>query len=195
LFRPLDEAALQRLDDDALIKYMRDARTKGHPSAADALATLVFGYWRNVERRVRMKAPATHVEDLTGDVVADAIASSFEGNSVGEFRSWLNTITQRAVADFYRRGPGRVKLADEAVAEPVADPETGEVEVRDAIDRVMARLRPEHQQVVDLVLFEGRSAAEAGRAVGDMTEANVHQIVSRFRRALRGELEAGGDTG
>jgi RNA polymerase sigma factor (sigma-70 family) len=195
LFRPLDEAALERLDDDALIEYMRAARTAGHTSAAHALAILVFGHWQNVERRMRMKIPAAHVEDLTGDVVADAVASAFEGNSVGEFRSWLNTITQRAIADFYRRGPGRVKSADEAVPEPVADPETGEIEVRDAIERVMTTLRPDHRKVVDLVVFEGRPAADAAGAVPGMTEANVHQIASRFRKALRGELEAGGDTG
>ena len=58
----------------------------------------------------------------------------------------------------------------------------------------MARMRPDHQKVVDLVVFQGWSAAEAVRAVPGMTEANVHQIVSRFRRALRGELEGGGDT-
>ena len=194
LFRPRDDAALQRLDDDALIAYMREARTNGHPSAGHALAILVYGHWRNVERRMRMKIPAAHVEDLTGDVVADAIASAFEGKSIGEFRSWLNTITQRAIADYYRRGAGRIKTAHDAAPEPATDPDTGEVEVRDAIERVMAKLRPEHQKVVDLVVFEGCSAAEAAQAVPGMTEANVHQIVSRFRRALRGELEAGGDT-
>jgi RNA polymerase sigma factor (sigma-70 family) len=195
LFRPLDEAALQRLDDDALIKYMREARTNGHPSAGHALAILVYGHWPNVERRVRMKVPAAHVEDLTGDIIVDAIASAFEGKSVGEFVSWLNTITRRAIADFHRRGPGRVKIADQPVPEPAADPHTGEVELRDAIERVMTKLRPDHQKVIDLVVFEDRPAAEAVDAVPGMTEANVHQITSRFREALRGELGAGGDTG
>jgi RNA polymerase sigma factor (sigma-70 family) len=195
LFLPLDEAALQRLDDDALIEYMRQARAGGHPSAALGLAILVYGHWQNVERRVRMKIPPAHVEDLTGDVIADAIASAFEGRSVGEFVSWLNTITQRAIADFYRRGPGRMKPADVSPPEPAAPSDAGAVAVRDAIERVMATLRPDHQRVVDLVVFEDRSAADAARALDGMTEANIHQIVSRFRRALRAELEAGGDTG
>jgi RNA polymerase sigma factor (sigma-70 family) len=174
---------------------MRQARGNGHPSAALALAILVHGHWQNVERRVRMKVPPAHVEDLTSDVIADAITSAFEGASVGEFVAWLNTITQRAIADFYRRGPGRMKPADEPPSEPVVASETGAVAVRDAIERVMATLRPDHQQVVDLVVFEDQSAADAARALDEITEANVHQIVSRFRRALRGELEAGGDTG
>ena len=195
MFRPLDEAALQRLDDDALIAYMREARTHGDPSAAAGLAILVYGHWHNVERRVRMKIPAAHVEDLTGDVIVDAIASAFEGKSVGEFVSWLGTITQRAIADFYRRGPGRIKLVDEPAPEPTTPSQAGLVEVRDAIERVMAPLQPHHRAVIDLVVFEGRSAVEAAHAIDGMTEANVHQIVSRFRRALRGELQAGGDTG
>jgi RNA polymerase sigma factor (sigma-70 family) len=195
LFHPLDELALQRLDDDALIAYMREARAHGDPSAAAGLAILVYGHWHNVERRVRMKIPAAHVEDLTGDIVVDAIASAFEGKSVGEFVSWLGTITQRAIADFYRRGPGRIKPADEPAPEQATASEAGLIEVRDAIERVMAPLQPHHRAVIDLVVFDGRSAAEAAGAVDGMTEANVHQIVSRFRRALRGELQAGGDTG
>jgi RNA polymerase sigma factor (sigma-70 family) len=200
-FRPLDETGLERLDDDALVEYMREARRAGHPSAADALAILVFGHWANVERRVRLKVPEAHVEDLTGDIVADAVASAFGGTSVGEFVSWLATITRRAIADFYRRGRGGepiVPLADderEARPEAVAPSETGAVEVRDAIDRVLDTLRDDHRRIVDLVVFEDRAAGDAALEVPGMTEPNVHQIVSRFRRALREELEAGRDTG
>jgi len=194
LFRPLDEAGLERLDDEALIEYMREARTHGHPSAGIALAMLVYGHWPNVERRVRMKVPTNHVEDLTGDIIVDAIASAFEGKSVGEFVSWLSTITQRSIADFYRRGPGRMKPSDVEPAEPAAPSEAGLVAARDAIERVMAALRPDHQLVVDMVVFEDRPAAEAAAAIDGMTEPNVHQIVSRFRAALRGELQADGDT-
>jgi RNA polymerase sigma factor (sigma-70 family) len=200
-FRPLDETGLERLDDDALVEYMREARRAGHPSAADALAILVFGHWANVERRVRLKVAEAHVEDLTGDIIADAVASAFGGTSVGEFVSWLATITRRAIADFYRRGRGGepiVPLADdarEARPEAIAPSETGAVEVRDAIDRVLDTLRDDHRRIVDLVVFEDRAAGDAALEVPGMTEPNVHQIVSRFRRALREELEPGGDTG
>jgi DNA-directed RNA polymerase specialized sigma24 family protein len=195
LCQPLDDAALERLDDDALIGYMRAARAAGHPSAAQALAILVYDRWQNVERRVRMKIPPAHVEDVTGDIIADAVQSAFEGRSAREFVAWLNTIAQRAIADFYRRGAGRLRAAHEPPPEPVAPPATGEVEVRDAIERVLATLRPEHRRVVDMVVFDDRPALDAARAIDGMTEANAHKIVSRFRAALRGELEAGGDTG
>ena len=199
-FQPLDDAALERLGDEQLIAYMRLAREAGHPSAGDALAILVFGHWANVERRVRLKLPEAHVEDVTGDIIADAIASAFDGTSAGEFVSWLGTITKRAIADFYRRGPGRTRTVplggdDDAYAEPAAPSEQGTVEVRDAIERVLARMREDHRRVVDIIVFEDRPAAEAVRAVPGMTEANAHQVVSRFRQALREALEPGGDTG
>ena len=170
---------------------MRRARQAGHQGASLALAIIVYGHWSNVERRIRMKVPAQHVEDLTGDVIADAITSAFDGTSVGEFRAWVNTITQRAIADFHRRGPGRFKT-QEPSEERAAPSEEGAVEVRDAIARVYKTLRPDHARVVDIVVFEDGTAADAVSKVPGMSEANVHQIVSRFRRALREELE--GDT-
>jgi RNA polymerase sigma factor (sigma-70 family) len=195
--RALTESELERLDDDALIDYLRRAAAERHPSAGEALAILVFGHWANVQRRVRMKVPAAHVEDLTGDIVADAIGSAFAGESVGEFRSWLSTITQRAIADFYRRGPGRTRTValddDESAVQVAAPDERGTIEVSDAIERVMGTLREEHRRVVDLVVFADRPASEAAEQIPGMSEANVHQVVSRFRRALRTEL--GGDTG
>ena len=196
-FRSLDETELQRLDDDALIGYMRRARAAGHPSAGLALAILVYGHWANVERRVAMKVPREHVQDLTADIVLGAISSSFDGTSLAQFVAWRNTITQRAIADFYRRGHGANRPEASTLAGLAAPSEEGAVEVRDAIGHVMAALRPDHRRVIEIVVLEDGTAADAVRALPGlgMTEANVHQIVSRFRRALRGELGAGGDTG
>jgi DNA-directed RNA polymerase specialized sigma24 family protein len=195
-FRPLSESALLDLDDDALIQYMRRARAAGHGSAALALAVMVYGHWANVQRRVALKVPASYVEDLTGDIIADAIASAFDGTSVGQFRAWLRTITDRAIADFFRRGAGRIKTDElSAAGEPAAPSAEGLVEVHDAIERVMSDLREDHQRVIEIFVFEGRPAADAATVVPGMTEANVHQIASRFRRALAHELDAGGDTG
>ena len=193
-FRPLDEAELERLDDDALIDYMRRARAAGHPSAGLALAIMVFGRWSIVERRVRMKVPEAHVEDLTGDIVVDAIASSFDGTSVGQFVRWLDTITRRAIADFHGRRRDSSSSEQVSEVEPAAASEEGVVEILDAVERVMARLGEDHRRVIEMVIFADRTAADAVRAVPGMTEGNVHQIVSRFRQALRGELDAGGDT-
>jgi RNA polymerase sigma factor (sigma-70 family) len=194
-FRPLDESELQRLDDDALIGYMRKARAAGHPSASLALAILVYGHSANVERRVRMKVPEQYVEDLTSDIVVDAITSAFDGTSVGQFRSWLDTITRRAIADFFRRGAGRRRTEELPPVEPAAPSAEGVVEIRDAIERVMSRLREDHRRVIEILVFGDGSAADAARKVPGISEQNAHQIAWRFRQALRGELQGDGNTG
>ena len=188
---------LDRLDDEALVAYARAARDAGDPAAgARAIAVLVYGYWSNVERRVRMKVPREHVEDVTADIVASAIQSAFDGTSIGEFRAWLATITSRRVADYHRRAektPATVPLVadpDEAGArDPAAASEEGLVETRDVVERVLAGLSEAHRRVIELVVFEARTASQAAQDVPGMREDNVHQIVSRFRRALRRALQ------
>ena len=194
---------LDRLDDEALVAYARAARDAGDQAAgARAIAVLVYGYWPNVERRVRMKVPREHVEDVTADVVASAIQSAFDGTSVGEFRAWLGTITRRRIADYHRRAektPATVPLVpdpDEAgTPDPAAASEEGLVETRDVVERVLAGLSDAHRRVVELVVFEARTASQAAQEVPGMREDNVHQIVSRFRRALRRALQDGDTQG
>ena len=59
--------------------------------------------------------------------------------------------------------------------------------LEDALERVLGRLNDAHRRVVELVVFEGRAAGE----IDGVSAANVHQITSRFRRALREELDTG----
>jgi len=183
-FRPRAQHELERLDDDALIAYMREAGAAGHESAGLALAMLAYGYRPRVRARVSMKIPAQDVDDVTDEILAKALFSTFDGSYGGQFGAWMNTITQRAIADYHRRGPGRVKA--EPLDERDAAPQGDEVETGDALERALAALNPEHRRVIDLWL-RGYGAQE----IDGVSDANVHQIVSRFRRALRGQLGLG----
>jgi DNA-directed RNA polymerase specialized sigma24 family protein len=184
-FRPLAQNHLERFDDDALIAYMRAAGRAGHESAALALAMLVHGVRPNVRRRVLMKVPPQDVDDVTDAILAKALLSDFGGTSGGQFWSWMNTITQRSIADYHRRGPGRI-VTEPLEARDLAAPDEQTVETADAVDRVLAELSHEHRCVVERWL-RGFAASE----IDGVSDANVHQIVSRFRRALRGQLGAG----
>lgn len=182
MFHPLDETALTRLDDDALIAYLRRARAAGHESASTALAVLVYGYWDNIRRRVALKVPAEAVEDVTADVILSVLQSPFDGTTVGELRAWLATITRRRIADFHRRrAPVGVPLEDVELAAPDATV----VALADAVDRLLSRLGATHRQAVEIALLQDRPASE----VPGLSATNVHQIVSRFRDALRRELD------
>ena len=200
-FHPHTEAELGRLADEELIGYLRDAHAAGARDAArTALQILVYGYWDHVGFRLERKLPAHAVEDVTGDVIVRAIQSAFSGQSVGEFRSWLNTITDRATVDFYRarsRHPEEVPLEtedDEAPSkEPVAPDTRGYVEAQAVVEQVLDELRPDHRRAVEIVVFEDRPASAAAAEVDGMTTANAYQVVSRFRGRVRELLEA--DTG
>ena len=138
MFRALGEADLGRLEDDALIAYVRSARRHGHASSRVALAVLVYGHWHNVARRVALKVPAAMVEDVTSDVLVSALQSAFDGSSQGEFHVWLQTITARRIADFHRRPRAATVGLDEVSVEA---PEQGVVVVADAVERVLERLQ------------------------------------------------------
>ena len=155
-FHPRSEAELGTLSDEDLIDHLRSAHAAGDLDAARlALQILVYGYWRHVELRLDRKLPDDAVEDVTGDVIVRAIQSAFSGVSVGEFRSWLNTITDRAIADFYRarnRRPEEAPLVPDDDDQPSTDPAApdgrGYVETQMVVEEALAELRPDHRRVV-----------------------------------------------
>src|SRR5215217_2256979 len=158
-FRPLAEHDLERLDDDAVIGYMRAAGEAGHGSAGLALAILVHGYRGTVRRRVVMKVPPQDADDVTDEILEKAIVSAFDGSSGGQFGSWMNTITVRAIADYHRRGPGRLGGTEPLEDRELAAPEDDAVETADALERALAGLNDHHRRVVELWL-QGYTAAE-----------------------------------
>jgi RNA polymerase sigma factor (sigma-70 family) len=184
---------------------MRNARAAGRPGAVGAaLGVLVFGYWDNVMRRVAMKVPPRDVEEVSAVAIEAAIASAFDGRSVGEFVNWLHRIVdRRGIADYHRRKEGKPEhelLPTEHLGEDEVwgdEPSEGfagdTVDARIALRRAFEELRQAHRRVLELYLFGPCSAREAAERVDGMTEDNVHQIASRFERRFK-ELLHGGDT-
>ena len=164
---------------------------------------LVYGYERDVKRRLSLKVPAHVVDDLAHDALVRAIAAAFDGTSVGEFRSWLHTIVDRTAVDFFRRAERRPKEAilpsehegEEGVwgAEPATDSEAGAVELRIIVEEVLETLSEKHRLVIELHVFGGLTAGEVCDRIEGMSEDNVAQIATRFRAKLRARLDP--DTG
>ena len=73
--------------------------------------------------------------------------------------------------------------------------EGGALFARECLERAYEEIEdPRHRRVIDLYVLGPHSAAEAAELVGGgMTEANVHQIASRFQRRFK-ELLDGGNT-
>lgn len=214
-FHELSEPQLHALSDEELIAYIRSGRAAGRFDAVTvALRIMVFGHYENVERRVRMKVPPDAVEEVTGEAFVRAVKAAFDGESVGQFVSWLGKITRAAIADYFRRGATK---AAGGVARPDRLPEgapgsenaegrrrgpdlepatTGEFDALNSqlvVDQVLDGLAAAHRRAVELYVFDGWGGAEVGRKIGEelgdeLSEANVHQIASRFRRDLRHAL-------
>jgi RNA polymerase sigma factor (sigma-70 family) len=202
-FRDLREHELRLLSDDQLIDHVRAARRAGRADALKlGLAILVFGYMDNVIQRVRLKVPDSDVDDVAAIAVESAASAAFDGRSIGEFRSWLHTIVDRRIADYHRRRETRPKL-DSLPTEHLDDErEWGEepstdfgeaVDAKRALRQTYDELSDEHRQVVDLYVLGPCSASEAAAQLPGMSEANVHQLASRFQKRFR-ELLGGGDT-
>jgi len=167
---------------------------------------LVYGYWDSLVNRARLKLRSdADAQDVAAEAIASAIVSAFDGKSVGEFRSWLHTILSRRIADWWEAKEQKLAKAplpsehegDEEVwgREPSVDFEGEALFARECVSHALEELEdPRHRRVIDLYVFGRHSAANAAQLVGDgMTEANVHQISSRFQRRVR-ELLEGGDT-
>jgi RNA polymerase sigma factor (sigma-70 family) len=203
-FHELSDGQLATLSDDQLIDYMRRARgADRHDAMKPAIAVLVYGHWANLVNRARLKLPAGDAEEVAGEAVASAIASAFDGKSIGEFRAWLHTILGRRIADYLearRRRPRTTPLPSEHEgeedvwgAEPAAEFEGEALFAEDCLGRAYEEIdEPRHRRVVELYVLRPHTAAETAELIGaGMTEENVHQIASRFQRRFRALLEEG----
>jgi RNA polymerase sigma factor (sigma-70 family) len=200
-FRELPDHHLQALSDEQLIAYMRSARDAGrHDAMKPAIAVLAYGYWDTLVNRARMKLPESDAEQVAGEALESAIASAFDGKSVGEFRSWLHTILSRRIADYWQKRERTLQTrplpqpGDEEFAghEPAVEFEGDALHAQECVRHALEELPEAHLEVVQLYLFGPHSAVETAELVGNgMTEANVHQISSRFQKRVRDLLDEG----
>ncbi len=207
-FKPLRPHQLARLSDDALVDYLHAARVAGEAAAErEAAAYLAYAFEPTIRGWVARSTPPDDVEDVVMEVIASALRTAFDGRVVGQFGSFLKQISRRRVADHFRERGRRLDtgpLPEEHSGDDVwgtwpSDADEGDaVALADAVDRVLAGLNPLHRKVVRLYFggMEGfedlpadgvcaRLAAEGERVSPD----NVAKIASRFREALREELD------
>lgn len=118
-------------------------------------------------------------------------AGDFDGRR-GSFRAWLYGIARHAVIDMERRRAARPPMAAEGrpAVEPTAEPIEQAI-LRWQIQSALARLTPEHREVIRLVRFEGLPLAEVAERTG-LPLGTVKSRLSYALRALRLALEEAG---
>lgn len=194
-----------------MLAYIERAREAGRPDCAKrAAGVLAFGFEDVIRLKVAIRTPRGEVEDVTMTVLESMVHSSFEGRVIGEFRSFLNTVIARRVADFHRdreRHPDQVPLPgggdDEEPwgVEPSVEDSAAELAILDLLRRVKASRNELHARVIELYApgaMEGeelsagevveRIAAERDGEV--VSTANVHQIWRRFKTDVERALSS-----
>lgn len=146
--------------------------------------------FRFIRRRTRDEQLA---EDLTQEVLADAIASldRFDPGDATPFLAWLYTIARRRLADQARTASrGNFTVPMDRIAEPEAPHGYGR-SVGRAISDATLRLDGEARELLTLRLIRGYSFAELSSRL-DVSDAAVRMRYMRALRSLRSELERGG---
>ena len=87
---------LQDSTDELLIQHFKDGRK-------EAFDLLYYRHLPKVYKRVRYVVPENDVEDVTQEIFIAALNSipSFRGDA--KFSTWLRTLTNHKVAEFYRK--------------------------------------------------------------------------------------------
>ena len=211
--RPLGEAELTALGDDELIEYAIGHREAGAQEEADlALKIFAFGLEAPLRGFVRSKLDShgdAVIDEVVEKALEDAIRSigDLRGSTPAEARGFVFKIAKLRIIDFHRKGRVETTPLENLLPEGGGGPVPGSMRSGGeddlivtwmVIDESLAELRPDHRAVVELFVLSDCSARETASIVGrrfaganddSMSEQNVHQIGSRFRKDLRARLE------
>jgi len=148
-----------------------------------AFDSLYHRHIRSVYNRVRYTVPETDVEDVTQEVFIAALRSlsSFRGEA--KFSTWLRTLTNNKVAEYYRRQSRKKETmqVDLVHAERRGDRSSvSNLEDRIALRRALNKLPEQYREVILLRFAEGMQFNE----IAEYLDQNPEATKSLFRRAM-----------
>lgn len=158
----------------------------------DAFLKLYNLYLHKVYNRVKSKVPAQYAEDVTQEVFIAVVRSLGHFEQRSRFSTWLYTIVNRQIADFYRH---RYRSADNQSVSldqaeflvPDTDNETEISDDRAEIQRAMVRLSQHYQDIILQRFADGLTFAEIAEQRGQSIEA-VKSLYRRAIQALKNEM-------
>lgn len=149
----------------------------------DAFMTLYNRYLKKVYNRVKSRVPATDADDVTQEVFIALVKSLPRFEQRSSFSTWLYTIVNRQIADFYRRHyrqQDHKNISLDAYDElnlPAADGENDEM-LR--IQQALHTLPENYQEVILMRFADGLSFSDIASKTGKSLEATK----SLYRRAI-----------
>ncbi|HLU08762.1 MAG TPA: RNA polymerase sigma factor [Oceanobacillus sp.] len=152
----------------------------------DAFYALYNRYLQRVYNRVKSKVPPQDVEDVTQEIFIALVRSLDSYQQRSRFNTWLYTIVNRQIADFYRRRNRNergqnVELDSEGAPEIPSTAEHDEADQRMSIQKALNHLPEHYQEVIMMRFADGLTFAEIAEQRGQSLEA----VKSLYRRALQ----------
>jgi RNA polymerase sigma-70 factor, ECF subfamily len=162
--------------DELLIQQFKDGN-------ASAFNDLYQRHLPGVFKRVRFIVPESDVEDVTQEVFIGAFKSlaSFRGEA--QFGTWLRTLTNHKVAEYYRKRNRKQEVPRGQLVEGQDHPAgntTRVMEDRIALRKAIRQLPDQYQEVILLRFAEGLQFNE----IASLTGHNLEATKSLFRRAI-----------
>lgn len=148
-----------------------------------AFDSLYNRYIKAVYKRVRYVVPETDVEDVTQEVFIAALKSlpSFRGEA--QFSTWLRTLTNNKVAEYYRKRSRKKETmqVDLEHAEKRGDRvHASKLEDRIALQNAVNNLPDQYREVIILRFAEGMQFND----IASLLKQNPEATKSLFRRAM-----------
>jgi len=172
----ISKPSLQNISDEALVQQFKD----GNKEAFD---TLYHRHLPNVYKRVRYIVPESEIEDVTQDIFIATLKSlpSFRGDS--QFGTWLRTLTNHKIAEFYRKRTRKQEPLLAPLSEASGRTEgstTKLMEERIFIQRALQKLPENYREIILLRFAEDMQFNE----IAGLMNQNLEATKSLFRRAI-----------
>jgi RNA polymerase sigma-70 factor (ECF subfamily) len=152
---------------------------KAKQGSLEAFTLLYERYLPTVYNRVRFSIPEQDIEDVTQEVFIAVIKSIHSFRGEARFGTWLRTLTNRQIADYYRHRPHRqieIEL-DENLPAPHHQSDSEEAMI---LRQSFRKLPGRYQEILFMRFSDGLQFNEIAKIKGQSLEA----IKSLFRRAM-----------
>jgi RNA polymerase sigma-70 factor (ECF subfamily) len=159
----------------------------------DAFLELYQLYFNKVHNRVKSRVPAQHAEDVTQEIFIAVVRSLEHFEQRSKFSTWLYTIVNRQIAEFYRRRQFATECQSISLdsVEPFLEASDGETDQMDDCALIQQALNelPVHYQDIILSRFaDGLTFIEIAEQRGQSLEA-VKSLYRRAIQSLRSQMD------
>lgn len=174
-------ADYKTMPDEQIVQYAQQGRL-------DAFTAIYERFLPIVYNRVRFTVPAQDVEDVTQEIFIAVMRSLKTFRGEARFSTWLRTLVNRQVADYYRRrrpqeyelkadySSSHSKTSMQPLIENSSFPTDDLMLVRQALNQIPDK----YKEILLLRFADGLQFSE----IAQLTQESLEATKSLFRRAV-----------